>query len=301
MGTPVYRRHLLIFIVLGALGSLNCVFGTSSAEHSSCVGFRVFFDFLGVGAGLMVASLPWLWGRRLMGFGWQRGTGFRKDPLVPLILVADPHWHDSLLGLEEARSTYPGADWLFLGDLFDVWVGVPGSHSDLEQEFLAWVKKLRSNGAWVGLWLGNREFFLDYLSDQFDLMGEGAGGQLIVEGLCWEHGDLVDGTDWRYRIWALLSRSGIAWVLVRVLPKCLIDKVVDFLKLTIRSRHDSRKLRFPDRVFTQVASTYRGKTFITGHFHIYRICGNGISLPWAKNGKFMVWYKGNIRPLDSIK
>lgn len=299
LGTPPYRRHLIIFVILGTLGALNAGFNPLLV-HRGCVSGHIFFDFFGVGIGLTLSSLPWLWGRRLGGLGWQRGTGVRKNPLAPLILVADPHWHESLVGLNEARFAHPGADWLFLGDLFDIWVGIPERHTDLEREFLEWVSESRSNDVWVGLWLGNREFFLDHLSDQFDLMGEGVGGQLVSEGLCWEHGDLINGTDWRYRLWNIVLRSSAAWIIVRFLPSFLVDGIVNRLKKSVRSAGRVRKSTFPEKSFKEVAAAHYGKTFVTGHFHTYKIHGNGISLPWAKDGKFMVWYKGEVNDLDCL-
>lgn len=297
LGTPVYRRHLLIFVALGSVGALNCVCNIFKSE-CGCSVVRIVFDFFGAGVGLTVSSLPWLWGNRLRGFGWQRGVRLRRDPLAPLILVADPHWHESLVGLKEARSAYPSADWLFLGDLFDIWVGIPGRQNNLEREFLAWVKESRSNNIWVGLWLGNREFFLDHLSNQFDLMGEGVGGELVAEGLCWEHGDLVNSADWRYRLWAIISRSSVAWMLVRILPSFFVDNLVNYAKRVIRSNSCCRTPSFPDREFIRVTAMHCGKTFVTGHFHTYKSYGSGLSLPWAKDGKFMVWYNGEVKSLE---
>jgi hypothetical protein len=184
-GTPIYRRHLILF-------GLLALFGAADEIHQAFVPGRGgdpvdwLADLAGTVLGLAAGSLPVVL-TRLSGMGWQRGTARRSDPAAPLILVADPHWSGELTGLLEARAAHPGADWLFLGDVFDVWVGLPGMDGPQEKAFLAWVEATRREGRWVGLWLGNREYFLDSLSRRFDLMGEGTGGQLAGEGLAWEH------------------------------------------------------------------------------------------------------------------
>ena len=287
--TPVYKRHLCVCVIVMMLSVLY--YGLS----------EVLYGFIGAILGLSVSSLPYLYGRCwLKRFSWQRDSGFRRDPTVPLVLVADPHWRDSLVGLKEVRANYPGADWLFLGDLFDVWVGIPGNRIGLEIEFLNWVKEARASGAWVGLWVGNREFFLDYLSDQFDLIGEGVGGRLEAEGLCWEHGDLVNGSDWRYRLWNLLTRSAAAWVLARFLPNYLVSIISRRLRTIVCSADCRHESKFPHEEFVAAATEHYGETFVTGHFHTYKVCGNGVSLSWAHDGKFMVWHNGSIKKLDDL-
>jgi len=298
-GIPPYKRHLVIFATLGFFSVLRCACNILIVNQNYVV-ISIFFDFFGASLGLALSSLSWLSGRRLSGFGWQLGVGLRRNPAAPLILVADPHWHESLVGLKEAAASYPGADWLFLGDVFDVWIGIPGKHTRLELEFLNWVRELRSNRIWVGLWLGNREFFLDHLSDQFDLIGEGIGGYMVGEGLCWEHGDLVNSSDWRYRLWNIVTHSGVVWILIRISPSFLVYSIANYLKKAVRSCDGVNKQSFPENDFLEAAAVHRDKTFITGHFHQYRVYGNGVSLPWAKDGKFMVWHNGEVKLLDCL-
>ena len=295
-GLPLYRRHLLLFIVL-------VLFGISDEFHQSFVPGRyaevcdVLADALGGALGLALSCLPALRSRRLACLGWRRGAARRPDPEVPLILVADPHWSAGLTNLRETQAAHEDADWLFLGDVFDVWVGIPGMRSPLQREFLDWVGERRRAGRWVGLWLGNREFFLDGLSGHFDFMGEGIGGALAQERLSFEHGDLVNGADWRYRLWNLISRSGPMYLFASCLPKATAQALAHRLQRAMATRNREYKLSFPRVAFRVAAAEHPHSVFITGHFHTHELEGNGIALPWAHEGRFMVWQGGRVQKL----
>ena len=293
---PVYRRHLLLFLAVA-------LFGVADEWHQSfvpgreCSAFDWLADALGAAFGLSLSSLPFLWRRNLEAFGWWRGRRERSNTDRPLILVADPHWGDELTGLREATNAQPEADWLFLGDVFDVWVGIPGMETEAQRAFLWWVQERRAAGRWVGLWMGNREFFLDRLSPRFSLLGEGTGGALPKEGLCWEHGDLVNAEDRQYRLWNLVARSGPLWLLARILPARLASALARRLERAMRTTNRDYKLTFPQAAFAEAVGQHPGRTFLTGHFHTHQVVGQGIALPWAHEGTFMVWREGRVERL----
>jgi UDP-2,3-diacylglucosamine pyrophosphatase LpxH len=202
-----------------------------------------------------------------------------------------------LTGLAEATAAHPEADWLFLGDVFDVWVGLPGMETGGQGTFLAWVGERRAAGRWVGLWMGNREYFLDGLSPQFDLLGEGTGGFLEGEALAWEHGDLINDADRPYRLWNLVSRSTPLWLVFRLLPAASARQVSAWMERKLRTTNAAYKLAFPREAFRAAAEAQAGTTFLTGHFHTHEVEANGIALPWAHEGRFMVWREGRVEAL----
>ncbi|BDU76163.1 VanZ family protein [Mesoterricola sediminis] len=295
-GLPVYRRHLLIF-------ALVSLYGVTDEIHQAFVPGRSpdvldwVADTLGGGLGLVLSCLPLLHRRWLLTLGWVRGRARRPDPARPLILVADPHWSGELTGLAAATAAHPEADWLFLGDTFEVWVGLPGMETPLQEAFLAWVDARRAQGRWVGLWLGNRDYFLDRHARRFDLMGEGLGGGLEGEGLAFEHGDLINTADRKYRIWNLVSRSGPMWLLARLLPRGAARKLAARLERALATTNRAYKLAFPREAFRAAAAEHPGLTFLTGHFHTQEVEANGLALPWAHEGRFMVWLDGQVKPL----
>jgi UDP-2,3-diacylglucosamine pyrophosphatase LpxH len=213
-------------------------------------------------------------------------------------LVADPHWGAEWKGLQEATDAHPEADWLFLGDVFDVWVGIPGMETEAQRAFLTWVDERRRAGRWVGLWMGNREYFLDRHASRFDLLGEGIGGLMEGEALTWEHGDLINARDHQYRLWNLVSRSGPLWCLFRLLPSGTARSLSSWMEQKLHTTNAAYKLAFPREAFRAAAQANAGTTFLTGHFHTHEVEANGIALPWAHEGRLMVWQGGKVEELQ---
>lgn len=295
-GWPLYRRHLLILGAVAAYGVFDELHQRFVPGRDCTVGDWVA-DAAGGLLALTAGSAHLLVTRRLGALSWRRGLPRRPEPRRDLILVADPHWGAGLTGLEAATAAHPEADWLFLGDVFDVWVGFPGMETEAQRAFLAWVDARRAAGRWVGLWLGNREYFLDRLAPHFDLIGEGTGGFLEGEALTWEHGDLVNAADRPYRLWNLLSRSAPLWLVFRLLPAGAARRVSCWMERRLRTTNRAYKLAFPREAFRAAALAHPGTTFLTGHFHTHEEEANGIALPWAHEGRFMVWRDGRVEGL----
>ena len=294
---PLYKRHLMVFATVSSFGALD-EFHQRFVPGRDCDVFDWMADTFGGILGLAVASLSRLRARRRWrAHSWRRGDLRRPDPSRELILVADPHWSAELVGLDAATTAHPDADWLFLGDCFGVWVGLPGMETEAQARFLAWVRARRGAGRWVGLWMGNREYFLDRHAAEFDLMGEGLGGGLPEEGLAFEHGDLINTADWRYRLWNLLSRSGALWVFFRLLPAATATRIAAGLEAKLRTTNRDYKLAFPREAFTRAAAQAGGRVFLTGHFHTDQREGNARALPWAFEGRFQVWREGRVEDL----
>lgn len=294
---PLYKRHLLVFFSVSAFGALD-EFHQRFVPGREADVFDWMADTLGGVSGLAAASLSRLRARtRWKAHSWRRGALKRPEPSRELVLVADPHWSAELVGLEAATAAHPGADWLFLGDCFDVWVGLPGMETPAQGRFLAWVRARRAAGSWVGLWMGNREYFLDRHADDFDLMGEGLGGALPEEGLAFEHGDLINTADWRYRLWNLISRSGVLWIFFRLLPASTAARIAAGLERKLHTTNREYKLAFPREAFLRAAAEAGGRAFITGHFHTDQREGDARALPWAFEGKFQVWRNGRVEDL----
>lgn len=293
---PLHRRHLWVFLAVA-------LFGVSDEWHQSfvpgrdCSTLDWLADMIGAKLGLVVSVWPFLQGKRHPEFGWWRGKPERPDRSRPLIIVADPHWGEELTGLREVTRKSPEADWLFLGDVFDVWVGLPGLETVPQRSFLWWVQERRVGGRWIGLWAGNRDYFLDRFVGQFDLVGEGVGGALASESLVFEHGDLVNGADRRYRFWNLVSRSACMWALVSLLPPPLGQRLALRLERSMRTTNQGYRLAFPREAFAAAAAEHPGSTFLTGHFHTHEEAGSGIALPWAHEGAFALWDQGRLELL----
>lgn len=289
---PLGSRHLGLASTSLGLALLGAMAGLWSWPLAGLLG-------LGAGPlGLALASFPFLLGSRAASYGWRRGSLQRPDPSRPLLLVADPHWDASLADLQATTARHPDADWLFLGDAFDLWIALPGLETPAQEAFLGWVAERRAAGRWVGFWSGNHEFFLWARAHHFDLAGEGTGA-CLAEGLAFEHGDLILGPDWRYRLLNVVLRSGPVSLLVRGLPRTWVAAFARNLAARLALARRPHGGRFPQEAFRRAAARSAGKAFVTGHFHVDVTEGKGRTLPWAHDGIFACWEGGEVRLLAS--
>ena len=65
----------------------------------------------------------------------------------------------------------------------------------------------------------------------------------------------------------------------------------------LRTTNATYKLSFPRAAFRVAADATPATTFLTGHFHTHEVEANGIALPWAHEGRFMVWMNGKVEAL----
>jgi len=292
---PIYKRHLAIF---GLLALPIVVSEWYLTQHTSSSANIWQMSGIGIILGLILSCLPFVYGSRNPTYGWRRGSNERHDTSRRLVVVADPHWGEEFAGLWETTRAMPDADWLFLGDVFDVWVGLKGFETDVQKNFIWWVSERRRVGCWVGLWLGNREYFLDGLADKFDFMGEGIDGKLQGEPFVFEHGDLINPEDRQYRFWNLISRSGPLWLFAKIIPAFIGKRIVIFLEKKLQTTNMENKAKFPREEFQKAVDKSGADFFITGHFHTFEEVEKGVSIPWAHDGKFVLWQNGEFKLLD---
>jgi len=291
---PMYKRHFAIFVLMGLLILCRGLYlhGSFGTVNQWC------FTLVGLAAGLCAGALPFVFGSRSLYYGWMRGSNARPDLSRRLVVIADPHWCEELTGLRQATLAMPDADWLFLGDVFNVWVGTSGFSTDANRNFLWWVSERRRTGHWVGFWTGNREFFLDNLSDKFDFMGEGVGGYLWGETFAFEHGDLINTMDRSYRIWNLISRSAPVWLLALALPRPIGRRLASYLERKLVTTNLEFRTNFPKDDFDSAIHCSGMPYFIAGHFHRTEVFHKGMSVEWANEGKFLVLQGGEFTYQD---
>jgi UDP-2,3-diacylglucosamine pyrophosphatase LpxH len=177
-------------------------------------------------------------------------------------------------------------------------VGTSGFQTDANRNFLWWVSERRRTGHWVGFWMGNREYFLDDLSGKFDFMGEGVGGCLWGEHFAFEHGDLINTGDRRYRFWNLASRSAPVWLLALALPPAIGRRLASYLERRLVSTNRALRAGFPANEFQSAIHGSGMPFFIAGHFHRHEAFHKGMSIEWANAGKFLVLHGGEFGYVD---
>jgi UDP-2,3-diacylglucosamine hydrolase len=198
-----------------------------------------------------------------------------------LVFVGDVHLDRDDPDLEGFLSFLDGLGRtarriVFLGDLFNVWLG----RRELEQPHHAAVldklRQLRSRGVKIAYVEGNRDFHIGtaYGGDALDLATRGAleeeqGGTRLLA----THGDLVNVRDLRYRVWRAVSHSAPVWWAFNRLSAPRRVRLAESLERRLRATNLEYKREFPEsavrRYAAQVVS--RGRDVVVlGHFHVER-------------------------------
>jgi UDP-2,3-diacylglucosamine hydrolase len=192
--------------------------------------------------------------------------------------LADPHfergdpalatfrrWIDSFLA-HDVRTL------VLLGDLFQVWVGLPAVETNEQRAVLSALGQVVAAGRQVVYLRGNRDYFIEeplsvagvLLRDQWDL---GAPGNLIR----FEHGDLINSSDQNYLRWRELSRSATVSALFQLLSPARQRALALKLERSLGQTNAYYRTYRPERELHQWASRLASQgvhTAVLGHFHV---------------------------------
>lgn len=183
----------------------------------------------------------------------------------------DPHLPDFLDFLDGLRRE--ASRVVFLGDLFNLWIG----RGDLEQqhhrEVLEALRELRRAGLGVVYVEGNRDYRIAraHARDALDVATDGG----VVErfgglSLFAIHGDLANRRDRQYRTWRRVSRSAPFWLAFNLLPRATRARIADGLETRMRGTNLEYKREFPEAEVRDYAAGYLGQghdVVVLGHFH----------------------------------
>lgn len=173
--------------------------------------------------------------------------------------------------LEEVRRREAG-ELVLLGDAFKALVGFSRFWDESVQAGLAALATVRAAGARVVMVEGNRDFFLDAAElDRFcDRSGQvhsfSAGGRRF---LC-EHGDTLNRADRLYLFWRGLSKSGLARLWARLLPRRLAQRIVHGTEARLARTNFAYRTSLPEALLEQAARRHFAAgvdVVLWGHFH----------------------------------
>jgi UDP-2,3-diacylglucosamine hydrolase len=139
-----------------------------------------------------------------------------------MIIVTDAHisktggnhatFFRMLESLEENNQ-----DLIFLGDIFDLWVALPGYESDIHHDFSKWCRGQKKHRT-IGFMEGNREYYLATERGQAfswcstDAWYRDDAGTLFV------HGDQINRRDRNYLALRKLLKNRVAKLILNYLP-----------------------------------------------------------------------------------
>jgi UDP-2,3-diacylglucosamine pyrophosphatase LpxH len=166
---------------------------------------------------------------------------------------------------------------VFLGDLFQVWLGLPKFWDSSARSVLSAFAELREQGICTIFIVGNREFFLPASVDE--ARRRGLPFDWIVPGACvlaWHgrrygltHGDLASRHDIRYLQWRYFSRSWGFEAVFRALPGPVAQRIAQGLERALATTNRVIKIQYPAddlQAFAQAVLPGLDGFFI-GHFH----------------------------------
>lgn len=194
-----------------------------------------------------------------------------------LYVVGDGHIDRSEVGLADFlrfldQVKGPGRTLCILGDLFDVWLGIPKLLAPYHRRVLDKLHEVRAAGTVVKYAEGNRDFFLARFQDRpFAQVGsehleEEIGGRRLFLA----HGDLVNSLDRQYLLWRRFSKTSAGRLLMTLLPGAVGRRLAYGLEAWMRGRNLNHKMQFPEAEclrFCRSVFKNRYDAVVFGHFH----------------------------------
>ena len=168
-------------------------------------------------------------------------------------------------------------DVLFLGDIFDIWIGCKGYETSVHREFMEWCSKEKNKRK---LWYieGNHEFFIHrnrsgYFTEVFQDFALLDGNVLFAA-----HGDRVNHHDKAYAFLRGLLRNPVSYFVLKLFGytgfgSSFSGKVRKDLQRT----NQKQRFYFPETELKELDQSLQSggvESAVLGHFHHNRVSGN---------------------------
>ena len=205
--------------------------------------------------------------------------GPQSVPPPDILVVADVHLNgddpvalENFLAFLERESEGCGAI-IFLGDLFDLWLGPPLLQEPHHLLLTDALDGFRRRGFLLAYAEGNRDLFVAHHFDR-KLFHLATGGAIILtrggRRFVLVHGDRLNRIDYNYRIWNRLVRSGLVRLLLGALPPRWTMRAAAALERSLRSTNRRFRTYFPHVQCERYARAQFGRgadVVLLGHFH----------------------------------
>jgi len=163
-----------------------------------------------------------------------------------------------------------------LGDLFDLWIGLPAFATESHLRVVEALRRLRVRGVRLGYVEGNRDYDLRaaYQGNPFhDLAEEGMGIAFGGRRLYLSHGDQVNRRDHLYLLWRRLAKGPVIRRAFRYLPVKLAKRLAGGLERRMAGTNLRHRVFFPEnecRAYALKTGEAGSDTLVLGHFHLER-------------------------------
>lgn len=192
-----------------------------------------------------------------------------------ILLITDSHLTEHCPARTAFRfllEKISGSDYdvLFLGDIFDVWIGCTGYETSIHREFMEWCsgeKKKRN------LWFleGNHEFFIrrnraQYFTEVFP------NGAVLDDGALYvSHGDTVNYHDKPFALLRGCLRNPLSYFLMKAFGYTGFGSSFSGeVRKDLRGTNQKQKHYFPEHELLELDQRLRANgvtSAVVGHFH----------------------------------
>lgn len=187
-----------------------------------------------------------------------------------MILVSDAHVCGGLGNTEtffEMLNKFESndEDLVFLGDIFDLWIGLPRYETDYQRKFAAWCEQQKVRRR-IGFVEGNHEFYVvrqHHGSFSWSTTcGHREGQTLFV------HGDLINRADKNYLRFRTLTKNPLVRTLFRYLPYG--PRLAHKIKKDLKNTNHAFRISLPEAALCDYAEQMFANGIdrvMVGHFH----------------------------------
>ncbi len=187
----------------------------------------------------------------------------------------DEHARSFLLLAEQALRE--NAALFLLGDIFDLWFGVPDLLFSFQKPAIARLRELHREGLRLYYVEGNRDFYLKkhYEGTLFDAVAESDMQAAVGNRRIYlSHGDTVNRADLAYRFWKAISKNRVSFGAFAALPAPLTLPLAERMERRLRPTNPRFKGSFPEgecREFARRRFAAGDDVVVLGHFHTERM------------------------------
>ncbi len=183
----------------------------------------------------------------------------------------DPDTHAFVALAEKAAAER--IPLFLLGDIFDLWFGVPELTFPFQKPVIEKLRELRRTGLRLYYVEGNRDFHLKTHHEGTTLCVVAEEALRVAVGsrtVYLTHGDTVNRADLAYRFWKTVSKNRWAYGALSLVPPAVALPAANRLERTLRRTNRRFRGSFPERELREFALRMfdsGADVVIVGHFH----------------------------------
>jgi UDP-2,3-diacylglucosamine pyrophosphatase LpxH len=205
---------------------------------------------------------------------------------VKRLIIADAHIGQGaddasvMTSMLRHATAHDVGEIVYLGDAFQYLIGMSKFWTRAVREVMEVWREVRQSDVRIVIIEGNRDFFLDEpdLAAEIDWSGRRYEFQAGGTRYRLDHGDLVNRRDIQYRFWSTVSKSSMARLWARRLPRPIAVAIVRHMEAHLAKTN--RRFRYTkpiDDLQRSATSAWEDgiDVLFWGHFHTHWECREG--------------------------